>query len=1148
MAPRFTPTDISLRPVPIRALAAFLSLVLITAALVVVNLGPGAAPAQARLATGGSGLHKGLIDWFEWGSHGEAVGNNTTKSTTRDVDGQILTTTCTLSALSGLINAYKPGTWSGDGLDDLYNIGGTGASNQLIAGLTNRNDGALVSFDIACTVTLDGRAVPLPGLVVADAEASTGPNGEYLTMAPKTPATWRIIDRYRIASCETQVEANLAANGVLKLSPDGKECAGGPMAVAYMEGATSARVTMKGGGKSAVAVGVVLAVDYGDAPISYGPAGSIFASGWTGGTVPVGTTKVSKDFALGVPAQPALRLGALVDSDAGYPAAGNGLNDDTTGAKDEDGIVINSVSVTPGTSYRLPDVSCNGTGVVAGWLDWNRNGKFDDNERSAPVSCTAGKASLLWAQVPLDAVHSAGDTKTYLRLIIGADAAAVATPTGMATAGEVEDYAINVLMPQLRVTKTANSSVNSRPGDVVTYTVTATNTGTTPFNAAYPAVVSDDLTAVLDDATYNNNASATPVGTVSYTAPRVKWSGALAVGATMTMTYSVTIGSAGDGRVRNVAFAGSGATPACAPPNGSGQDPATGVPCAEHSFNLPRLLIDKSVSSVDLPAVGGTLQYTLTLTNLGSGDFTLAKPATMSDNLSDILDDGVLTASNASTGQLTIVGTNMSWSGALAAGATATITYTLRYDGTGNRTLSNSACVPVPLTAPGRASCSSTLVPAAVIDAKKAANPVSGTVVKPGQELRYTLTFTNKGTTRGLVEYRDDLSRVLDDATIDSGSVTATGGLAAVWDAGRQRLRINGFLPAGTVGTVSYTVKVKEAGFGDANLNNFLLEDGELPPAACAPGSARCTEHPVQGLWHLSKTAAPVTGTEVSPGDVITYSVTAKGQGGSVTGVTLRDTLTDVVDDATFVAGSATVRIDGGTPAPVPDPVGGVLTASSINLGINSTATLSYQVKVKPDAWTRTLRNIVTGTDGAGVPPASCAPCMTTHTTSAKVLLEKLGESSAGTWVRMPGSAWSVHADTNNAPGGLLDKLPVTEFSGTSGLFEIKAVPTGSYWLMETAAPEGFSLLAQPVKFTVAANGSVTLGQGAGSVVSVSQISDGVDAGRSMVSVRDVPAMQLPEAGGPGTWMFTVLGGGLLLLFVFMVRRSKQSSRNGEKP
>ena len=66
------------------------------------------------------------------------------------------------------------------------------------------------------------------------------------------------------------------------------------------------------------------------------------------------------------------------------------------------------------------------------------------------------------------------------------------------------------------------------PGDTVTYTVTAENVGAGDYTAADPASVVDDLTGVLDDANYNDDATADLGDDPTYAEPRVTWVGALA--------------------------------------------------------------------------------------------------------------------------------------------------------------------------------------------------------------------------------------------------------------------------------------------------------------------------------------------------------------------------------------------------------------------------------------------------------------------------------------------------------------------------------------------------------------------------------------------------------------------------------------------
>ncbi|MEU5980120.1 hypothetical protein [Streptomyces sp. NPDC047315] len=93
--------------------------------------------------------------------------------------------------------------------------------------------------------------------------------------------------------------------------------------------------------------------------------------------------------------------------------------------------------------------------------------------------------------------------------------------------------------PGLTITKKQNGPATVKPGDTVEYTVTVTNTGDTAYTAANPAVFTDDLSDLLDDAAYNDDAEASR-GTVSYDEPTLSWRGALEPGQSATITFSIT--------------------------------------------------------------------------------------------------------------------------------------------------------------------------------------------------------------------------------------------------------------------------------------------------------------------------------------------------------------------------------------------------------------------------------------------------------------------------------------------------------------------------------------------------------------------------------------------------------------------------------
>ncbi|MFJ4223600.1 CshA/CshB family fibrillar adhesin-related protein [Microbacterium sp. NPDC089695] len=440
--------------------------------------------AAAVPATGGAGRFLEAIDWIVWGGDGQALPNSGFQgTTTRVVGGVTVTTTCTASDVSGtqadqtapMLTAYRPGSWQGDGLDELYNIGGPNASNSLVNGLANAVSGSRVDVDVSCVAaTASGGPVPLAGLVVADAEQSiTEPNQmEYVQAAPSSSATWRVIDRHRSEGCTSSTSATRDTQNVLRLAGPPSLCAEGPTAVAFMEGATSARIELQGGGVSALALGVVLVTDFGDAPTGYGVAGHIGSPTYAGGTLPVGTpTDVNDEtFLLGWAGGGAFGLGAEFDPEtAGIPSVGADGDDldGVTGvfgpADDEDALADTSITGQVGGAYRATVTCHTPGGVVAGWIDWNIDGDFvDDAERSSTAVCLPDRTAVVSWTIPSTVVGRTAGAATYLRLRAAATEEDVAAPSGLAFSGEVEDHRVTLdLTTTVEIVKEVESRASS---------------------------------------------------------------------------------------------------------------------------------------------------------------------------------------------------------------------------------------------------------------------------------------------------------------------------------------------------------------------------------------------------------------------------------------------------------------------------------------------------------------------------------------------------------------------------------------------------------------------------------------------------------------------------------------------------------------
>ncbi|MEV8638150.1 hypothetical protein AB0395_41505 [Streptosporangium sp. NPDC051023] len=501
----------------------------------------------------------------------------------------------------------------------------------------------------------------------------------------------------------------------------------------------------------------------------------------------------------------------------------------------------------------------------------------------------------------------------------------------------------------LVIVKTANVSA-AAPGGTVNYTITVNNTGASAFTGV---TLTDPLAGVLDDATYNADAVATS-GTVSYTSPNLTWSGNVAAGATVTITYSVKVASPDTG---NKILTGTVTSPTLGStcPAGGSDTRCTAT------VTVSGLSIVKS-AGVSTTTPGSTVPFTVTVTNNGQTAYT---GATFTDALAGVLDDATYNGDAVATaGSVTLSGSSLTWTGNLAVGASATVTYsvTVKDPDAGDRSLTGtvssatqaSTC---PAGNPG-AQCTATvtvLVPALTISSS--ADVATAT---PGSTVRYTVTAANTGQTPYTgTSFTVPLAGVLDDATYN-GDATATAGSASLSD---STLTWTGNLAVGATATVTYSVTVKDPDTGDKALNSTVTSTAAGTNCrATSPAPSCSTSVPVLvPALTISKTA-DVSST--TPGSTVHYTVTATNSGQTAyTGATFTDALAGVLDDATYngdaVATAGSVTLSGSS-----------LTWIG-NLAVGASATVTYSVTVKdPDTGDKELIGAVSSTTSGSTCPA----------------------------------------------------------------------------------------------------------------------------------------------------------------------------------
>ncbi|WP_157641371.1 DUF6923 family protein [Longispora albida] len=147
-----------------------------------------------------------------------------------------------------------------------------------------------------------------------------------------------------------------------------------------------------------------------------------------------------------------LALGDKIDSERdGLPGTGAD-GDDNQPPDDEDAFTapLNIPSYAPATLDVPIHNSAKLAGTVAGWIDYDRNGTFDAGERAMGPVSGAERETVKLTFTPPPAKRSGAkeaDGPSYARFRLYPGTIADPLPTGPASGGEVEDYAITLLPP-----------------------------------------------------------------------------------------------------------------------------------------------------------------------------------------------------------------------------------------------------------------------------------------------------------------------------------------------------------------------------------------------------------------------------------------------------------------------------------------------------------------------------------------------------------------------------------------------------------------------------------------------------------------------------------------------------------------------------
>ncbi|WP_228401540.1 isopeptide-forming domain-containing fimbrial protein [Rhodococcus sp. C1] len=634
---------------------------------------------------------------------------------------------------------------------------------------------------------------------------------------------------------------------------------------------------------------------------------------------------------------------------------------------DDLGAVLNNAAVVPGSLKATIDGASVAVPTLSGTtLSWT--GVLE-----------AGKSVVLTYEVKVNDGVAAG---TVLNNKVTGTAK---PPTGPdITPPPVET---NHSVPGFTVAKTADpaSGTGVNAGQTIMYTVTGTNTGNTTLD---PVVLTDDLSKVLDNATLVDGSLKATVDGAAATAPTLSgttlsWTGGLEAGKSVVLTYQVKIndGVAGGVLINNKV------TGTAKPPTGPEITPPPVT--TEHPVLSPKIAVVKSSDPVSGSNVvaGQDIKYTLSFSNTGNGVGEVA----YFDDLRQVVDKGALSGLAADAPLVaTMVGSDgFSVTGTLAAGETKTVTYSVKVnaDVVGGVFVNNFVVPgttppvdPPEVCDPVTQLCTTHPVVSPKIAVVKSSDPVSGSNVVAGQDIKYTLTFSNTGNGAGEVAYFDDLRQVVDKGALSG--LAADAPLVATM-VGSDGFSVTGTLAAGETKTVTYSVKVNADVVGGVFVNNFVVPGTTPPvdpPEVCDPVTQLCTTHPVKVPgFTVAKAADPASGTNVAAGQTITYTVTGSNTGNTTLDpVVLTDDLSKVLDNATLVDGSLKATVDGVDGA-APTLSGTTLTWTGA-LEAGKSVVLTYQVKINDGvAGGVLINNKVTGTAKPPTGPEITPPPVTTE-------------------------------------------------------------------------------------------------------------------------------------------------------------------------
>ncbi|MGG4047659.1 DUF7507 domain-containing protein [Paenibacillus favisporus] len=621
----------------------------------------------------------------------------------------------------------------------------------------------------------------------------------------------------------------------------------------------------------------------------------------------------------------------------------------------------------------------------------------------------------------------------------------ILTTSGDAYAVNANAIQVDINAPAITVAM-SSSTTTAVVGDVITYTVTVSNTGTANANSV---VLSNTLPAGLSFV--SGSVTVGGVSRPTYDIVAGAPLGTLNFGTSATVTYRATVtAQPSSNQLVNTANASFSFQSV------AGGSTITGV-IPSNAFNVtvvsPALTLTKSSNRTNA-TVGSTVTYTILVANSGN----IAANVTLTDNIP--------TGSSFVTGTFTVNGTVIAGAnpaagvaiGSIGAGSSATVTFRVQVNSlpsppqfvdqavaaytftpSAGRTISGSASsntLTLPVTLPN-------------ITVTKSANFSD---IAVGETLTYTSAVANNGTEAVTNAVFTDA--IPSGAAFVPGSVTVGG--TAVTSANPASGVSLGTLAAGSSVTVTFQIAVQTvpASAALSNQSTVAYSSGAFQGTAV---SNTMTTPVYQPVITIAKSASTSSATV---GDTITYTLLVRNSGNRAAQVTLTD---NIPSGTSFVANSVTV---GGAAVPGATPTEGI---SAGTVGAGGSVTVTFQVLLSSLPSPPSLANTAAASFNYQLPSG-----------------RSLSGSATSNTLTIPASAPNVTVvkSANTSAATVSDVITYTITATNNGIGPVSNV------IVSDPIPEGTSLISG----SVTVGGTPVPGGNPASGVSVGSLGAGASA------------------------------------------------------